>query len=349
MRRIVIATILLMLAIEIIIIAPLLIFTPSGKHVLSDVFPSPTPSPTSILTVRGTPPSVAAKAAYLLDADTGHTLVNINGQMRLPMASTTKILTAMLVIEKANLNQMVTIKQDAIDEVKKNFGSSAQLVVGDKISLRYLLYGLMLPSGDDAAISIADAVGGTTTNFVNMMNLYAQRLHLTQTHFINPDGLTYYQTQSGQTPQSQPTPGLAPQDQPIPSGQTTQGQPSFNYTTAFDLVKLARYALDNQTFAQIVRLQRFILPATPDHHAYDWATTNNLLATYIGTTGIKTGYTVEAGYVLVFSATNGNHRLLGVVMQETDDNQRVADATALLNWGFALPLLPPPPTPTPSS
>lgn len=328
MRRSVIATILFTLAIEIIIIVPLLMFTPPGQHVLADVFPSPTPSPTPILTVRGTPPSVAAKAAYLLDVDTGHTLVNINGQQRLPMASTTKIMTAIITIEKANLNQVVTIQQDAIDEVKKNFGSSAQLVVGDKVSLRYLLYGLMLPSGDDAAIAIADAVGGTPTSFVNMMNLYAQRLHLTQTHFINPDGLTYYQTTQGQTTQ----------------GQTTQGQPNFNYTTASDLVHLAHYALNNPIFAQIVHLQRFMLPATPDHHAYDWETTNNLLATYIGTTGIKTGYTVEAGYVLVFSATNGNHHLVGAVMQEKDDNQRVADATALLNWGFALPLLPPPPS-----
>jgi serine-type D-Ala-D-Ala carboxypeptidase (penicillin-binding protein 5/6) len=326
MRRSVIATILLMLAIEIIITVPLLIFTPPGEHVFSDVFPS-TPSPTPILTVRGTPPPVAAKAVYLLDSDTGHTLVNINGQMRLPMASTTKIMTAMLVIERANLNQMVTIKQDSIDEVKKNFGSSAQLVVGDKIRLRDLLYGLMLPSGDDAAIAIADAVGGTTANFVNMMNLYAQHLHLTQTHFINPDGLTYYQTQPGQT---------------------SQGQPIFNYTTAFDLVKLARYALNNQIFAQIVQLQWYIFPANSDHHRYVWATTNDLLASYAGVTGIKTGHTIEAGYVLVFSATNGNHHLIGVVMQEKDIDQRVADAITLLNWGFALPLLPPP-TPTPSS
>src|SRR2546421_11272674 len=107
MRRSVIATILLMLAIEIVIMAPLLIFTPPGKRVLSDIFPSPTPSPTPILTVRGTPPPVTAKAAYLLDADTGHTLVNINGQMRLPMARTTKIMTGILVIERADLNQTV--------------------------------------------------------------------------------------------------------------------------------------------------------------------------------------------------------------------------------------------------
>jgi D-alanyl-D-alanine carboxypeptidase (penicillin-binding protein 5/6) len=327
MRRSIIATVLLMLAAELLIIAPLIVFTAPGKRVLSDIFPSPTPSPTPILTVRGTPPPVSAEAAYLLDADTGHTLVNINGQMRLPMASTTKIMTAIIAIETANLNQVVTIKQDAINEVKNNFGSSAQLVVGDKIPLKYLLYGLLLPSGDDAAIAIADALGGTSANFVHTMNLYAQRLHLTQTHFINPDGLTYYKTQPGQKTQ----------------------QASFNYTTAFDLVRLARYALNNQMFAQIVRLQQFILPATPEHHAYDWLTTNDLLATYIGATGIKTGYTVEAGYVLVFAAVNGNHHLIGVVMHEKDDHRRVADATALLNWGFALPLLPPPPTPTPAS
>jgi D-alanyl-D-alanine carboxypeptidase (penicillin-binding protein 5/6) len=325
MRRSIIATILLVLAIEIVIIIPLLAFTPTGKRVLLDVFPSPTPSPTPILTVRGTPPPVSAEAAYLLDADTGHTLADINGQARLPMASTTKIMTAIIAIQKANLNQVVTVKQDAINEVKNNFGSSAQLVVGDKIPLKDLLYGLLLPSGDDAAIAIADSVGGTSANFVNMMNIYAQRLHLTQTHFINPDGLTYYKTQPGK-----PT------------------QASFNYSTASDLAHLAHYALNNPIFAQVVRLQQFILPATSEHHAYDWVTTNDLLATYMGTTGVKTGYTVEAGYVLVFSATDNNHHLVGVVMHEKNDNQRVADATALLNWGFSLPLLPPP-TPTPSS
>jgi D-alanyl-D-alanine carboxypeptidase (penicillin-binding protein 5/6) len=320
MRRSIIATVLLVLALEVAIIAPLLILTPTGNRVLSDIVPSPTPTPTPILTVRGTPPPIAATAAYLLDADTGHTLVNMNGQQRLPMASTTKIMTAIITIERADLNQAVTIKQDAIDEVQKNFGSSAQLVVGDKIPLKDLLYGLLLPSGDDAAIAIAETVGGTTANFVNMMNLFAQRLHLTQTHYINPDGLTY------KTPQGQPDPN--------------------HYTTAADLVQLTRYALNNQIFAQIVRLQRYVLPASPEHHSYVWETTNNLLATYAGTTGVKTGYTVEAGYVLVFAATSANHHLIGVVMQEKDDKQRLADAKTLLDWGFALPLLPPP-TPTP--
>jgi D-alanyl-D-alanine carboxypeptidase (penicillin-binding protein 5/6) len=257
-----------------------------------------------------------------LDADTGHVLVNVNGTKRLPMASTTKIMTAILTIEKANLDQIVTVKQDAIDEVKKNNGSSAFLVVGDQIRLKDLLYALMLPSGDDAAITIAEAVGGTTANFVAMMNAYAHQLHLTQTHYINPDGLTYL---------------------------TPQGKPDSNhYTTAVDLVNLTRYALSNPLFAQIVQLQYYHLAATAVHHKYDWNTTNTMLSIYAGATGVKTGYTVEAGYCLVFSAFNAGHHLIGVVLQAQDADQRFTDAQTLLDWGFHLPLLPPPPTPTPA-
>src|SRR5579883_1075215 len=98
MRRYIIATILLMLAVELLIVAPLLFLTPTGKGVLQVLVPSPTPTPTPILTAQGTPPTVGAQAAYILDADTGRTLVNINGQKRLPMASTTKIMTALVTI-----------------------------------------------------------------------------------------------------------------------------------------------------------------------------------------------------------------------------------------------------------
>lgn len=321
MGRRIFAIILLTLALILAIGIPILTFTPLGTRVLTSLSPAPTPTPKPILTVRGTPPPVDSTAAYLLDADTGHVLVDIHGEQRLPMASTTKIMTAIMIIDKANLNQVVTIKQDALDEVKKNNGSSAQLVVGDQIRLKDLLYALMLPSGDDAAIAIADAVGGTPANFVSMMNSYARQLHLTQTHYINPDGLTY----------------LTPQGKPDPD----------HYTTAADLTRLTRYALNNPLFAQIVQLQHFVLPATAVHHAYVWDTTNTLLSTYAGATGIKTGYTVEAGYCLVFSAFSSGHHLIGVVLQDKDANQRFVDAQTLLDWGFNLPLLPPPPTPTP--
>jgi len=284
MKRVIFVTVLSVLGIEMVLVAPLLLFifvgTPTGAKVLAVLNPTPTPSPDPVLTVEGTPPPIPSAATYLLDADTNHVLVTINGEKRLPMASTTKIMTALLALERGNLSQVVTIHQDAIDEVNKHDGSSAQLVVGDQIRLGDLLYGLMLPSGDDAAIAIADAIGGSPAGFVALMNRDAHRLHLLHTHYSNSDGLTY----------------LLPDGQPDLS----------NYTTAADLAQLTRIALLNPLFAQIVELQRYSLPATSTHHSYTWETTNNLLSGYTGVTGVKTGYTGEAGYCLVFSATNAD-------------------------------------------
>jgi len=315
MKSRILASILLFLAVELVLLALVLTLTPFGMRVAHDLVPTPTPTPMPILTVRGTPPAVSAQAAYLLDADTSHVLVDIHGEQKLPMASTTKIMTAIIAIQTADLNQIVTIHQDAIDEVKKHNGSSAFLVVGDRIRLEDLLYGLILPSGDDAAIAIADAVGGTTSNFVQMMNQFARRLHLTQTHYINPDGLTY----------------LTPQGQPDPN----------QYTTASDLAHLTRFAMANPFFGQLVELQHFVLPASAVHHAYTWDSIDTLLSTYPGATGVKTGFTVEAGYCLAFAATRSGHHLIGVLLHEPDANQRFTDASILLDWGFALPLLPP--------
>src|SRR2546430_5123957 len=170
MKRVILVTVLSVLCIEAIILIPLLLFTPTGVKVLTVLHPAPTPTPDPVLTVQGTPPPIPSAATYLLDADTNHVLVNINGQKRLPMASTTKIMTALLAIRKGHLDQIVTVQQDAVDEVKKNGGSSAQLVMGDQIRLRDLLYGLMLPSGDDAAIAIANTISGSPASFVRLMN-----------------------------------------------------------------------------------------------------------------------------------------------------------------------------------
>src|SRR5256884_8357274 len=315
MKRRILASILFFLAIELALAVPVLPVPRLGMRLIQELAPAPCPRRTPMLTVGGTPPPVSAQAAYLLDADTGHVLVDVRGEQRLPMASTTKIMTALIVIQTADLSQLVTIRQDAIKEVQAHNGSTANLVVGDQISLKDLLYGLMLPSGDDAAVAIADAVGGTTSKFVQTMNLFARRLHLTQTHYINPDGLTY----------------LTPQGRPDPN----------QYMSAADLVHLARSAMANPFFAQIVELQHYALPASAVHHAYAWDSINTLLSTYPGATGIKTGYTVEAGYCLVFAATNGKYHLIGVLLHEPSTAQRFADARELLNWGFTLPLLPP--------
>jgi serine-type D-Ala-D-Ala carboxypeptidase (penicillin-binding protein 5/6) len=319
---------LLFISISTIILVPIFTFTPIGRRLfdgststptptIKPFTPTPVPKPSPVLTVKGTPPAITASESILMDEDTGHILYESNGERPVPMASTTKIMTALIAIQAGDLNTHVTIHQDAVNEVILNDGSSAKLHAGDQITLRDLLYGLMLPSGDDAAIAIADTVGGSTANFVHLMNLFAYRLHLFQTHFINPDGLTYYDANR----------------QPIPG----------HYTTPYDLVRLASYAMTIHLFAQIVRTQHYSLPATPAHHSYTWDNTNLLLTTYAGATGIKTGFTLEAGECLVFSATRSGHHLIGVVFHSIDATHRFSDAKTLLNWGFALPLLPPAP------
>jgi D-alanyl-D-alanine carboxypeptidase (penicillin-binding protein 5/6) len=300
---------------EFVLIISLVFFTPTDSRVTSTFSPTPTPAP--ILTARGTPPAIPASSAYLLDADTDHALIDMHGELRLPMASTTKIMTAVLVLDKGDLNQTVTIQEDAVKEAVDNDGSAAHLWAGDRIRMKDLLYALMLPSGNDAAIAIADAMSGSVPVFVQQMNSYATQLKLNNTHFINPDGLTY---------------------------RLSDGKPDPNhYTTASDLAHLADYALQNPLFAQIVQLQEYVLPATDAHHGYDWVTTNQFLSHYAGAIGIKTGYTVEAGYCLVFAAYSNGHHLVGVLLHDsdTDPNQRFVDAATLLDWGFRLPLLPP--------
>ncbi|GAC1656919.1 MAG: hypothetical protein NVS4B7_01530 [Ktedonobacteraceae bacterium] len=333
MGRRILAIILILLAISIATMTAAFTFPSIGARIFAQAtstpppaFPTPLPpiptaQPTPILTVVGEPPKLNDKATYLLDADTGHTLDDFHGEIPLPMASTTKIMTAVIAIETGNLDQIITVKQDAINEVANNGGSAAYLKVGDKLMLKDLLYGLMLPSGDDAAITIADGISGSQDNFVHAMNIFAYRLHLFQTSYINADGLTYYS---------------AP-NVPVPG----------HYTTAYDLVRLAQYAMKIPLFAQIVSTGKYVLPPTGFHHGYTWINTNDLLGThpeefpaYAGTTGIKTGFTFEAGYCLVFSATRNNQQLIGVVLFDTatDAAQRFRDAKKLLDWGFGLPL-----------
>jgi D-alanyl-D-alanine carboxypeptidase (penicillin-binding protein 5/6) len=327
MRRRIFAVILLLLAICIASATLILAMTPFGNRLLgsADVTlstttltpipytPTPTPPPKPVLTVKGTPPKIQATAVYLMDMDTGNVLINTNGEKTLEMASTTKIMTALIAIQTADLDQMMTIQQSDIDHALLNDGSNAALQANDKLSLRDLLYGLMLPSGDDAATTIARVLGGgSIANFVTRMNLFAYRLHLFQTHYSNPDGLTL----DGDGP---------------------------HYTTAADLARLTRYALSVPLFAQIVKTPTYTVPATNHNHLYHWSNTNLLLTTYTGADGVKTGHTFAAGYCLVFAATRNGHTLLGIILNSPSDTQRNKDAITVLNWGFALPLLPPAP------
>jgi D-alanyl-D-alanine carboxypeptidase (penicillin-binding protein 5/6) len=183
-----------------------------------------------------------------------------------------------------------------------NGNSVAFLKEGDTITLREALYALLLPSGDDAAVAIADAVAGSQARFVGLMNLEAALLGMRHTRYVNVHGLD----EDG------------------------------HYSTARDLALLADYAMATADFRAVVSTAKFTLPETAQHRDYEWDTTNNLLTTkhYDGIQGVKTGHTEEAGYCLVFEAAHTDRRLVGVVLGEKTDAGRFTDATALLDWGF---------------
>jgi D-alanyl-D-alanine carboxypeptidase len=210
-------------------------------------------------------------------------------------------MTAVLTIENLSLDQYLTIQQEEIDEVPQGM-SVAQLQAGDRIRVRDLLYGLLLPSGSDVAVVFAHAVAGTTTNFVAMMNQKARFLGLNDTHYANPYGY------------SDPA----------------------HYTSAADLTALARYAMRFSIFAQIVAQPSYVLHATLHNHLYNtWDNTNGLLGTYMGANGVKTGSSDDAGYCMVFSATRNGHFLIGTEMHADSFDQLFSDAATLLDKGFA--------------
>lgn len=253
-----------------------------------------TPSPLPLPFVHGT-------TAYLIDAGTGQVLFN-DQVVALPIASTAEIMTALVAIEQGGdlANTSAPITQAELDEVPAGC-SSAGLVAGDdNLSILHLLYGLLLPSGCDAAVVLAHAIAGSTAQFVAMMNARAHALGLRDTHFTSPYG-------TERTDQS----------------------------SVADLVTLARDALQNSTFAAIVGTTEHIVPAQTHRHGYNWKNTNQLLDAYPGADGVKGGSSSEAGYCLVFSALRNGRRLIGAELGAPTANLLYADATALLNWGFS--------------
>jgi D-alanyl-D-alanine carboxypeptidase (penicillin-binding protein 5/6) len=201
------------------------------------------------------------------------------------------------------LNQPITVGADAT-ALDNGVASVAGLRLGEKLTLHDLLYALLLPSGDDAAVAIADGVAGSQPAFVGLMNMEAGLLGLRHTRYSDVHGL----------------------DAPN------------HYTTVRDLAVLTEFAMRYTAFAQVVGTATWHLPATAGHGAYTWTTTNLLLTTlaYAGATGVKTGFTGNALACLVFSASRGTHQVLGVVLGEPNDLMRFTDAAALLTWAFGL-------------
>jgi D-alanyl-D-alanine carboxypeptidase (penicillin-binding protein 5/6) len=309
-RRLLILLAVLML-LEIGLVTRGIMLLPASHTTALAATPTPTPTATATPTPTPTPqpttpaPPIEAAAGILVDLDTGAVLFQQHADKELAIASTTKIMTALLALEYGKLDQEVTIGADAVKEGSGD-ASRMGLSQGEVLTLQQLLYGLMLPSGDDAAIAVADAVGKDMgVNFIDLMNEEARFLGLVHTHYVDPDGLD--------------APG--------------------HYSSASDLMALTRYALRLPMFVSIIATYEYKIPATGQHKAYDLHNTNQLLwpnGGYAGATGVKTGTTGKAGACLVFSATRGGHQLLGVILGASSDSERYDDARALLDWGFSV-------------
>lgn len=235
--------------------------------------------------------NISANAAIMLESGTNSVLYSKNAHTRLPMASTTKVMTALVAIEKGNPSDIVK----TADEAYGIEGSSIYLAKNERISLKDLLYGLMLRSGNDASIAIAVHIGGNVQTFVDMMNAKAQELGLTNTHFTNPNGL--------------------PDDD--------------HYTSAYDLGIICSAALSNETFKTIVGTQYYT--AQTGEVKRTMMNKNKLLWQYDGALGIKTGYTQKAGKCLTFAAQRNGMTVIGVVLNCPD---MFPDSMKLMDYCF---------------
>ena len=218
----------------------------------------------------------SAKAACVMELTTGRVLFEVNSRDRLPMASTTKVMTALLAIERGDLTAQVTCSENAYGIS----GTSIYLAQGETLTLEEMLLGLMLASGNDAAVAISEHIGGTTAQFVAMMNARAREIGAINTHFANPHGL--------------------PDDN--------------HYTTAYDLALIAREAMGNPVFRELVATERASIPWAGRDYDRQLRNKNRLLSSYPGATGVKTGYTSRAGRCLVFGASRDGMELVGVVL-----------------------------------
>ena len=237
-----------------------------------------------------TDPASAAKgsAAYCVCVETGEVFFSENEKTRLPMASTTKIMTALVVTENCLPNERVVVTSDTTGVE----GSSVYLKPGETFTVKELLYGLMLRSGNDAAETLAKHCAGSVGKFVDMMNYRAKIMGLTDTHFVNPHGL----------------------------------HDKNHFTTTRDLALISCEAMKNDLFREIVGT-KFVTVGSGENTRF-WSNKNKILTTFEGGNGIKTGFTKDAGRCLVSSATRDGKTVIAVVLNHYDmflDCRRMMD------------------------
>jgi serine-type D-Ala-D-Ala carboxypeptidase (penicillin-binding protein 5/6) len=232
-------------------------------------------------------PEISAKAAIVMDSDSKTILFSKNPNLLFSMASTTKIMTALVSLDYYKVDDLLTIKTEGVEGVNVGFK------VGEQLRFEDILYAMLLPSGNDAALALAENYSGGKDAFIKRMNEKAKALHLNNTNFADSIGL----------------------------------EDSRDFTTPLELAQLASIALENNEFAKIVATKYWGIADITGGNRYSLMNLNKLLGTQ-GVNGVKTGYTTEAGQVLVTSKKEGDHTLIIVVM---DSQDRFYDTTLLLN------------------
>lgn len=276
-----------------LIFAALLVLCVSGRYSnVGERVPLKTQSELSVINYSDILTSskalkVSAESAILIDADSGNIIYEYNAEARLPMASTTKIMTALVAIENCPIEKTVTVTKQAVGIE----GSSIYLYEGEKLCMEDLLYALLLESANDAATAIAIEVGGSVESFADMMNEKAKSLGLCNTSFQNPHGLDSEE----------------------------------HYTTAHDLAIIARAALANPTLEKIFSTEKKTIPLNSEEGVRLLINHNKLLRMYDGTIGVKTGYTKRSGRCLVSAAERDGVRLIAVTLNAPNDWQDHTD------------------------
>ncbi|QJX62795.1 D-alanyl-D-alanine carboxypeptidase [Niallia circulans] len=226
---------------------------------------------------------VSAQSAILMEQDSGRVIFEKDAHTKRRIASITKIMTALLAVESGKLEETVTVSSNAI----RTEGSSIYLQEGEKIKLEDLVYGLMLRSGNDAAVAIAETVGGSLDGFVYLMNQKAEEIGMKNTHFANPHGLDDHED---------------------------------HYSTAYDMALLTRYAMNNDTYKKIAGTKSYRSESTNNEWDRIWRNKNKLLTSlYEHSTGGKTGYTKRAKRTLVSTAEKDGVEYIAVTLNDPDD------------------------------
>lgn len=240
-------------------------------------------------------PKTNSRRYIVYDRISKSMIIGKNEDVKSAMASTTKIMTTIVILEKADLNEKVTVSAKA----GGTGGSRLGLKKGDKASVKNLLYGLMLRSGNDAAVALAEHVGGSVKEFAELMNEKASELGLTNTHFVTPHGL----------------------------------DDANHYTTALELAKLTDYAMNNETFSKIVGTKSITIYINNQPRQIN--NTNELLGVLNGVVGVKTGFTNNAGRCLVTETKRNNMDIITIVLGADTKKDRTKDSVNLIEYTFS--------------